>query len=174
MPSFCLSFLRVCFLPGVKDHPFKKQAGKAFLRSPAGAQGLLSLQGKHPTLALELLVDSFMEQVFRGHLLHARLDQSPGDRHMSQICSHRACAVLCLVTQSCPTLCDPMGCSTPGSSVLGDSPDKSTGVGCHSLLQGDSRPKNRTGVSCMADSLPSEPPGKPSYSYMSYKMPSRL
>ena len=119
VPSFCLSFLRVCFLPGVKDHPFKKQAGKAFLRSPAGAQGLLSLQGKHPTLALELLVDSFMEQVFRGHLLHARLDQSPGDRHMSQICSHRACAVLCLVTQSCPTLCDPMDCSWPGSSVHG-------------------------------------------------------
>ena len=26
-------------------------------------------------------------------------------------------AVLCLVTQSCPTLCDPMGCSPPGFSV---------------------------------------------------------
>ena len=25
---------------------------------------------------------------------------------------------LCLVTQSCPTLCDPMDCSPPGSSVL--------------------------------------------------------
>ena len=24
-----------------------------------------------------------------------------------------------LVTQSCPTLCDPMDCSPPGSSVLG-------------------------------------------------------
>ena len=27
--------------------------------------------------------------------------------------------VLCLVTQSCLTLCDPMGCSPPGSSVHG-------------------------------------------------------
>ena len=27
------------------------------------------------------------------------------------------CAVLCLVTQSCLTLCDPMDCSLPGSSV---------------------------------------------------------
>ena len=27
------------------------------------------------------------------------------------------CAVLCLVTQSCLTLCDPMDCSPPGSSV---------------------------------------------------------
>ena len=43
--------------------------------------------------------------------------------------------LLCLVTQSCPTLCDPMDCSLPGSSVHGDSPGKNTGVGCHFLLQ---------------------------------------
>ena len=39
-------------------------------------------------------------------------------------------AVLCLVAQSCPTLCDPMDCSPPGSSVHEGSPGKSTGVGC--------------------------------------------
>ena len=38
--------------------------------------------------------------------------------------------------QLCLTLCDPMDCSPPGSSVLGDSPDKNTGVGCHALFQG--------------------------------------
>ena len=43
---------------------------------------------------------------------------------------------VCLVAQSCPTLCDPMNCSPPGSSVHGDSPGKNTGVGCHALLQG--------------------------------------
>ena len=43
---------------------------------------------------------------------------------------------MCLVAQSCPTLCDPMDCSPPGSSVLGDSPGKNTGVSCHALLQG--------------------------------------
>ena len=41
-----------------------------------------------------------------------------------------------LVAQSCPTLCDPMDHSPPGSSVNGDSPGKNTGVGCHALLQG--------------------------------------
>ena len=46
------------------------------------------------------------------------------------------CAVLCLLSQSCPTLCDPMDCRPPGSSVRGDSPGKNTGVGCHALLQG--------------------------------------
>ena len=41
-----------------------------------------------------------------------------------------------LTIQLCPTLCDPMGCSPPGSSVHLDSPGKNTGVGCHALLQG--------------------------------------
>ena len=45
-------------------------------------------------------------------------------------------AVLCLVTQSCLTLCDPMGWSQPGSSVHGDSLGKNTRVGCHALCQG--------------------------------------
>ena len=45
-------------------------------------------------------------------------------------------AVLCLVAQSCLTLCDPMDCSPPGSSVHRDSPGKNTGVGCQALLQG--------------------------------------
>ena len=40
-----------------------------------------------------------------------------------------------LVTQSCPTLCNPMDCSLPGSSAHVDSPGKSNGVGCHFLLQ---------------------------------------
>ena len=44
--------------------------------------------------------------------------------------------MLCLVTQSCPTLCDPLDCSPPGSSVHGVSPGKDTGVGCHALLKG--------------------------------------
>ena len=42
---------------------------------------------------------------------------------------------LCSVAQSRPTLCEPMDCSLPGSSVHGDSPSKNTGVGCHALLQ---------------------------------------
>ena len=36
--------------------------------------------------------------------------------------------------QSCPTLCDPLDSSPPGSCPW-DSPGKNTGVGCHFLLQ---------------------------------------
>ena len=48
----------------------------------------------------------------------------------------RSCAAVCLVAQSCSTLCDPMDCSWLGSSIHGDSPGKNTGVGSLSLLQG--------------------------------------
>ena len=43
--------------------------------------------------------------------------------------------VLCLVAQLYPTLCDPMDCSPPGSSVHGVSPGKNTGVSGHALIQ---------------------------------------
>ena len=68
---------------------------------------------------------------------------------------------VCLVTQLCPTLCNPMECSPPGSSVHGDSPGKNTGVNCHALLQeifptqGWMEPRSPI---LQADSLPSEPP----------------
>ena len=39
--------------------------------------------------------------------------------------------MVCLVAQSCPTLCNPMDYSLPGSSVHGDSPGKNPGVGCY-------------------------------------------
>ena len=39
--------------------------------------------------------------------------------------------------QSCPTPCNPMDCSLPGSSVHGDSPGKNTGVGCPAPPLGD-------------------------------------
>ena len=113
---------------------------------------------------------------------------------------------VCLVAESCPTLCDSMDCSLPGSSVPGDSPGNNTGVGCHALLQGifstqgsnpgilhcrrilyqlryqlrffisprilewvaypfsrgSSQPRNQTvSPALQADSLPAEPPGKP-------------
>ena len=46
------------------------------------------------------------------------------------------CCAVGLVAQFCLTLCNPMDCSPPGTSILGDSPGKNTGVGCHALFQG--------------------------------------
>ena len=44
--------------------------------------------------------------------------------------------ILCSDIQLCLTLCDPMDCSLPSSSVNGIFPGKNTGVGCYFLLQG--------------------------------------
>ena len=63
------------------------------------------------------------------------MDLGLSDSRSVFLTSTLCCAVLCLVTQSCPTLCDLMSCSLPGSSVHGDSPGKSTGMGRHALLQ---------------------------------------
>ena len=43
--------------------------------------------------------------------------------------------VMCSVTQSCLTLCNPKGCHLPDCSVHGDSSGKDTGVVCCALLQ---------------------------------------
>ena len=67
--------------------------------------------------------------------------------------------------QSCPTPCNPVECSPPGSSVH-DSPGKNTGVGCHALLQGifhcqGLNPCLLCLLHWQAGSLPLAPLGKP-------------
>ena len=69
--------------------------------------------------------------------------------------------LLCVLSHS--VMSDPMYHSPPGSSAHEDSPGKNTGVGCHALLQRIfltqvSKPRSPTR---QADSLPSEPLGKP-------------
>ena len=67
----------------------------------------------------------------------------------------------CLVAQSCQTLCAPMDCSWPGSSVHGDSSGKNTTVGYHppgDLPNPGVEPKS---LAMQEDFLPAEPPGKP-------------
>ena len=61
------------------------------------------------------------------------MKKSPNDS--SSRC-HLNATVLCLVTQSCTTLCNPMDCTLPSSSVHGDSPGKNIRLVCHALLQG--------------------------------------
>ena len=78
-------------------------------------------------------------------------------------CFTHGSVYVCLITQSRPTLCDPMDCSPAGSSVHGDSPGKSTGVGCYALLQGISPTlgiKHRS-PTLQADSLPLSHLGSP-------------
>ena len=68
-----------------------------------------------------------------------------------------------LVTQSCPTLYTSMDCSPPGSSVHGILQARILEWVAISFFRGSSQSRYRTWVSCTeVDSLPCEPPGKPS------------
>ena len=79
------------------------------------------------------------------------------------ICLCSCLRLMCLVAQSCPTLCDPMDCHPPGSSV-------------HRILQawisewvavtfswGSSQPREQNCISCIGrwGCLSLGPPGKP-------------
>ena len=77
------------------------------------------------------------------------------------VCVCDVCAQLCL------TLCNPMDCSVPGSSVHGISQGKNTGVGCHFLLRGGDlpdpgiKPAPLESPTLQADSLPLNHLGSP-------------
>ena len=54
------------------------------------------------------------------------------------------------VAQSCPTLCDPMDCCPPGSSVLGILQARIPEWVCMPSSRGSSRPRDRAHVSCVS------------------------
>ena len=51
---------------------------------------------------------------------------------------------VCPVTKSCPTLCDQIGCSRPGSSVHGIHHARILGRVAISFSKGSSRPRDQT------------------------------
>ena len=72
-----------------------------------------------------------------------------------------------LVTQLCPTLCDPMDYSPPGSSVHGTFQARILEWVAIPFSKGSSRP--RDGICllhCRQIFLPSEPPGKPHFTLL--------
>ena len=109
------------------------------------------------------------DKYMQGTMLNASVTSFGS--HKSHACVHAKSLWLCL------TLCNPMNCSPPGSSV-------------HGILQarilewvvmpsrGSSRPRDRTHVSCLlgwqAGSLPLVPPGKPHQSHMRWLLLSSL
>ena len=73
-------------------------------------------------------------------------------------------AVLCLVAQSCPTLCDPPW-SPPGSFVHGILQARILEWAAISFFRGSSPGIEPGSPALQADSLPAELPGKPYFVY---------
>ena len=67
----------------------------------------------------------------------------------------------------CPTLCDPMDCSPPGSSVYGILQARILGWAAMPSSRGSSRPRDQIHIFCGSFSagrfFTAEPPGKPKY-----------
>ena len=91
----------------------------------------------------------------RSQTLPSRLRTAGVSYSMPQ---HVSCA------QSCLTLCDPMDCNLPGSSVHGDSPGKKTSglpfPSPRDLTHPGIKPTSLVSPALQADSLPDEPSGK--------------
>ena len=84
------------------------------------------------------------------------------------ICTWSGC---CLVAQSCSTPLGPHGLQLVRLLCSWNSPGKNTGMGSHSLLQGSSRPRDQTHVSCVAGRfLTTEPSGSPCLVYFGAKI----
>ena len=77
----------------------------------------------------------------------------------------RSALYMCFVTQLCPTLCDPVDCSLPGSSIHGILQARILEWVAIPFSRGSSQLRDRTHVSCFlhwqVGSLPLAPPGKP-------------
>ena len=70
--------------------------------------------------------------------------------------------MLCLLTQLCLTLCDPMDCSPPGSSVHGIFQERILEWVAMPSSRESSQPRIKPwSPTFQVDSLPSEPPRKP-------------
>ena len=74
-----------------------------------------------------------------------------------------------LDTQSCPTLCNPMNCNPPGSSVHGILQARILEWVAISFSRVTSQPRDRAWETALqADSLLSEPPGKLRHSWLTW------
>ena len=87
--------------------------------------------------------------------------------------SYYFCVCVCvLVTQSCLTLCDPVDCSPPSSSVHGTLQTIILeGVACPPPAHLPDPGIKPGSPALQADSFPSEPPGKPSLNVLACKTP---
>ena len=121
-------------LEGVASSQARQGPSRSFQRNKQLPQGIRQGQSSPP----DALTVGLSVNFSHSELLTSKFVLFEATKFLFCFCNllqQQGCAVR-LVAQSCLTLCDPIDCSLPGSSVHGDSPGKNTGVGCHALLQG--------------------------------------
>ena len=116
--------------------------------------------------------DSGLELLFENQTISAlSVKLSNFVSYLTQLSKHSVTClpfdlskVNALVGQLCPTLCDPMDCSPPGSSVHGLLQARVLEWGAISFSRASSWPRGGTLVSCTTGRFfTAEPPGKPPF-----------
>ena len=108
-----------------------------------------------PKFRKAVLFLNFIKQKCPGHLgwspilphTSKPLLQVSGMMLVRGIC---LCIAVCLVAKSCPTLCDPVDCSSPGFSVHGILQGRKLGRVAMPSSRGSSWPRDRTPISCIS------------------------
>ena len=91
--------------------------------------------------------------VLKGRRLKERLTEKKKDKFLWKTHSGppaQACVCVYSVTQSCPTLCDPMDCSPPDSSVHGILQARIMEWVAMPSSRGSFQPRDWTHISCIA------------------------
>ena len=95
----------------------------------------------------------FPHQGLTPNLLDWKADHQPLGHRKVPAQSELHMKVKALGAQSCPTLCNPMDCSPPGSSVHGILQARILEWGAIPFSRGSSQPGDQTQVSCIAGRL---------------------
>ena len=123
-------------------------------------QGIFPTQGSNPlSLASSALAGGFFTTALPGEPIQNKEFFKNAIAQCKKCNNHKGSTWFLLRVQLCSLN---RYVQVPDSSVHGDSPGKNTGVGCHVLLQGVFPTQGSNPVSHIAaNSLPSEPLGKP-------------
>ena len=115
---------------------------------------------------LSMCNQQYHTQVKKKNYIYSSKINKPkkGNKIIRQLLQYYVCvcvSVYVLVVQSCPTLCNPMDCSWPGSSIHGILQARILEWVVMPFSRGLSQPRDQpTSPALQADSLPSELPGK--------------
>ena len=159
-----------------KGFPFKPRQSLSYLKMK---QTLIKIKNKKDFPAFESFapkardLGSIPGQGTRSHILQLRCWMPQLRPCMCVGVSHSVCVCVCvcvcvLVIQLCPTLCNPIDYSPPGSSVHGILQARILEWVWFPSSRGSSQPRDliQGSPALKADSLPSEPPGKSMQPYI--------
>ena len=134
----------ICMQRSLPLHTIKEMQIKNTRRQLFCNQQMHNSQRQYKVLMRMGSKNNFFEEQFgntQSNQRHVYVTLFPSTSSSRFVC-------LCSVAKMCWTLCDPLGCSQPGSSVRGISQARKLEWGAISFHRGSSGPRDRAHSSC--------------------------